>query len=218
VVASGDKLCGLLSAIFQATAHHPPTVSLSAFLGFVYWKIMWRSAPCSSPLPPTPSAAGPFQFLVYYGVFCFVCGVGVSLSRGLCWFIPGVTVGISHDAYLFTWWSASPKQVWSQCLVAWELSCFLSVMWCGEALFRMAVRGVGVFLLLGGFWLMELTLSASSLQSPSWILSKYLPSVALGWHCHKCYLELLFSEDLGPCAPNGRIQAEHWAFLISTSS
>jgi hypothetical protein len=27
VVGSGDKLCGLLSALFQAAAHHPHTVS-----------------------------------------------------------------------------------------------------------------------------------------------------------------------------------------------
>jgi hypothetical protein len=35
-------------------------------------------------------------------LFCFVlfAGQGVSLSKGLCWFIPGVTVGMPHANYL----------------------------------------------------------------------------------------------------------------------
>jgi hypothetical protein len=67
--------------------------------------------------------------LLFGFFFFFFCRAGVSLSRGLCWFIPGVAVGILHAAYLLTYWSASPKQVWSQHLAAWEPSCFLSVMW-----------------------------------------------------------------------------------------
>jgi hypothetical protein len=34
------------------------------------------------------------------------------------------------------------------------------------------------------------------------------PSVVPDWCHHKCYWQL-FSEDLGPCAPSRRIQAEH---------
>jgi hypothetical protein len=52
---------------------------------------------------PTPFAAL-FQFLVYYSVF--FAGMGVSLSRVLCWFILGVSVGILSAAYLLTCWSA----------------------------------------------------------------------------------------------------------------
>jgi hypothetical protein len=37
---------------------------------------------------PAPSAICPFQFLVNYSGF-FFCGAGVTLSRGLCWFIQG---------------------------------------------------------------------------------------------------------------------------------
>jgi hypothetical protein len=57
----------------------------------------------------------------------------VSLSRGLCWFIPGVAGGIQHDAYLLTCWFAEclPSRLelasggtgallFSQCNVAWR--------------------------------------------------------------------------------------------------
>jgi hypothetical protein len=36
----------------------------------------------------------------------FLLGGGVSLSRGLCWFIPGVAMEIPCAAYLLTCWSA----------------------------------------------------------------------------------------------------------------
>jgi hypothetical protein len=47
---------------------------------------------------------------------------------------------------------ASPKQVWSQCLVAEEPSWFLSVTWHGEALCWLEVWGVRVLLILGVFF------------------------------------------------------------------
>jgi hypothetical protein len=46
----------------------------------------------------------------------------------------------------------SPKQVWSQCLAVWELSCFLSATLHGEALYRLGVQGVEVFILLDAFF------------------------------------------------------------------
>jgi hypothetical protein len=85
--------------------------------------------------------------------FSFFRGVGVGLSRRVCWFIPGLGEGVPHATYLLTCWSVSPKQVWNWHLVAWELSWFLSVMWCGEALCGLEVQGVGVLLILGGFFL-----------------------------------------------------------------
>jgi hypothetical protein len=113
---------------------------------------MQWSAPCPSPLLQcTYSTLSPllcvsFQFLVY-SVVCFVlfCGVGVSLPRGLCWFILGVAGGIPCDA----WCSPvgllmSPKQVWSLCLARQEPSCFLSVTWCGEAFHGLRIQGVKV--------------------------------------------------------------------------
>jgi hypothetical protein len=106
----------------------------------------------SMPLPPTspthsehpaPSLRVLFSslfviqyfegFFVCFGVV-FFCRVGVRLCRGLCWFIPGVAVGIPHATCFLTCWFASPKQVWSQHSAAWEPSCFSSGMWHGESL------------------------------------------------------------------------------------
>jgi hypothetical protein len=47
---SGGEFCGLLSALFQAAACHPPIVSSPASPVIVYWKFEGRSAPCSFPL------------------------------------------------------------------------------------------------------------------------------------------------------------------------
>jgi hypothetical protein len=55
-------------------------------------------------------------FIIQFFV-CLFCMVGISLSRGLCRFIPGVAVGVLHAAFLLTYWSASPKQVRSQHLI-----------------------------------------------------------------------------------------------------
>jgi hypothetical protein len=125
---------------------------------------MWRSAPCSSPVLQCAQSTSPsllhvpFQFLVYYSVFACVWGQSV---QGLCLFIPGVAVGILHSTYLLTCFSATPKQVWSQHLAAWEPSCFLSVMWHGEALYRLEFQSVIFLILLGGFfcqvWLQRLS-------------------------------------------------------------
>jgi hypothetical protein len=102
---------------------------------------------------PALSAVCPFQFLVYFSVSFSFCGVGVSLSRGLCWFIPGVAVGVPCTTYLLTCWSVSPKQVWSRQLAAWGPSWFLNVTWCGEAMCGLEAWGVRFLLILGGFFL-----------------------------------------------------------------
>jgi hypothetical protein len=90
--------------------------------------------------------------------FSFFCGAEVSLSRGHCWLIPEVAVGVPQVTYLLTCWSESCKHVWSQCLEAREPSCFFSVMCCGEALYVLGVQGVRVLLLLGDVFLLSLTL------------------------------------------------------------
>jgi hypothetical protein len=87
-----------------------------------------------------------FQFFVYSVFWFFLfCGAEVSVSRGLCWFIPGVGVGIPLAAYLLTCWSAFPKQVRSQHLLEWEPSWFLHITWHGEAMCRLEVRGCWIF-------------------------------------------------------------------------
>jgi hypothetical protein len=65
---------------------------------------------------PAPSAACSFSVPCLFFLFFFagrgsVQGSVLGLSRGLCWFIPGLAVGIPHTAYLLTCWSASSKQM-----------------------------------------------------------------------------------------------------------
>jgi hypothetical protein len=111
------------------------------------------------PYPPRPCTQGTLPsllhvlFLSLFIIQIFLW-VGVSVSRGICWFILGIDVGTMHAAYLLTCWSASPKRVWSQCLVAWEPSSFLSVTWCREALYGLEVQGVRVLLLFFFFFLL----------------------------------------------------------------
>jgi hypothetical protein len=126
---------------------------------------------------PPPLLCVPFQFFVYCSVFCFfvrwgsVCpGAYAGLSQGWLW-----EYHMTLGAHLLVC-GMSPKQVWSQRLVNLELSYFLSVMWHGEALYRLGVRCVTVMILLAAFflpsavlssqqdfWFMDLTLSASAL-------------------------------------------------------
>jgi hypothetical protein len=107
------------------------------FSRLIYLQFMWG---CTSPPFSGAQGAPPsllcllfscllFSFFLF--VFCF-CEVGVSLSRGLCWFIPGVAVRILRATYLLTCWSACLKQVRNWCLAAREPSWFLLVLWCGE--------------------------------------------------------------------------------------
>jgi hypothetical protein len=148
---SGDELCWLLPAPFQAAAYHPPPVSPFAFLLFVYWNFAWRSAPCSSPIlwsaynTTPPLLHVPFQFLVYYSGFW---GEWLWNRESVC---PGGYAGLSKvwlgeyhmmlGAHLLVCW-VSPKQVWSQCLEVREPSCFLSVTWHGEALYGLGIQSV----------------------------------------------------------------------------
>jgi hypothetical protein len=78
-------------------------------------------------------------------------------------------------AHLLVCWM-SAKQVWRWHLTIWKPSCFLSLMWHGETLYRLGVQCVESLTALGdfclpsvapvsqlNFWFMELTLSASAL-------------------------------------------------------
>jgi hypothetical protein len=49
----------------------------------------------------------------------------------------------------------SPRQVWSQPLVVQQPSCFLSVMWHGEAFHGIGVQGVELLILLAALFLIS---------------------------------------------------------------
>jgi hypothetical protein len=90
-----------------------------------------------------------------FSIFCccyfyFLWDRGGSV-QGAMMFYPRCGCGSTTAAYLITCWSVSPKQVRSQCLVAWELSCFLCISWRGEAMCGLGCRGVRVLPLLVGF-------------------------------------------------------------------
>jgi hypothetical protein len=133
----------------------PPTAS-RLLLQALFTESSCRELPlhllcCTQSTPPS------FLCVLFSSLFIiqffFFCRAGVSLSRGLCWFIPGVAVGVSCATYLLTCWCEFPKPVWSLHLAAREPSCFLSGLWHGVALFGLGVRSVGVLFILGGFFL-----------------------------------------------------------------
>jgi hypothetical protein len=183
LIGSGDEFCGLLPALFQAVAYHWPAVGPSAFLAFVYWKLL-ASPLFSSVLSGTPSwkLCVSFQFLVYCSVFFY--GEGVSLPRGLCCFYLGVLgeyhvmLGLQLTCLVCR---MSPKKVWSWCLAAWEPSCFLIVTWHGEAFHRLGVQDVEIFILLAALflqvWLQHLS---EVLESQSSCCLLLYPSCHLG--------------------------------------
>jgi hypothetical protein len=92
---------------------------------------------------PPPLLCVSFQFLVYCSVF-FFCGVGGQSAQGAMLVCPRGGWGntVWHLALTCLVCQMSTKQVWSWCLAAWEASCFLNVMWHGEALYGLGVQGV----------------------------------------------------------------------------
>jgi hypothetical protein len=130
---------------------------------------------------PTPSAACSFSVpcLLFSFVLFFLWGRGQSVQEAMLVY-PGVGCVCGNTAcHLFAHLlvcQMSPKQVWSQCLAVPEPSCFLSVTWCGEALYGLGLQGVEVLVLLSAFslprvapasqqnfWFTEIMLSASAL-------------------------------------------------------
>jgi hypothetical protein len=76
--------------------------TMSAFYGqLVYLQLVWGSAP--SPLSRaqgTPPSLLLFffsscLFIIQFDFFLFSLGVGHSV-QGLCWFVPGLSVGVPH--------------------------------------------------------------------------------------------------------------------------
>jgi hypothetical protein len=156
-------------------------ICLSSFPVFVYWKFTRRSAPCPSPLlrctqtTPAPLLCVPFQFLVYYSVFFFLFEEQGQSVKGAMLVYPRGSCGNTR-CHLFAHLFCISQAVLEPVSDSVGSFCFLSVMWCGEALYGLGVQGVRVLILPGvfflasvvpasqqGFWYMELTLSASAL-------------------------------------------------------
>jgi hypothetical protein len=136
------------------------TCLLSAFLlfqPFVYWSSHRYQLLASPPFSCELSASCPLCcVLVFSSLFIqvfFFCR-GVSLPRGLCWFIPGVAGEIPHVAWHSPVWSAKCLPGRLRAGIWWwqEPSCFLSVTWCGEAFYGLGVHGVEVLILLGALF------------------------------------------------------------------
>jgi hypothetical protein len=90
-----------------------------------------------------------------------------------------------------------PKQVWSRCLTAQKPSCFLSVKWHGEAVYRLGVRGVRVSILLGVIFLPSVALvSQQSFGLTELMLSCFFPLVAILDPSENSYNILLVSVAL----------------------
>jgi hypothetical protein len=177
---SGDELCGLLPALFQTVAYYWPAVIPYAFLALFTESLSGDhllvpplfSSALSATLPLGCVLVFRSLFIVHFFFFCR----GISLPRGLCWFIPEVAREI-HVMLRCSpvWYAKCHPSRFGAGLWQWQqLSCFLSVTWCGEAFYRLVVQGVEVLILLGvlflpsvaptsqqGFGVTELTLSAS---------------------------------------------------------
>jgi hypothetical protein len=109
-------------------------------------------------------------------LFRFFCRVGGQSVQGAMLVYPKggwENTVCCLFAYLLVCWM-SPKQIWSRCLAVPEHSCFLSVMWPGEALYGLGLQVVKALIPLGafflpsvapssqqGFWFTEFMLSAS---------------------------------------------------------
>jgi hypothetical protein len=138
LTGSGDELCGLLPALFQAVAYHH---LLSALLPF---QPLFIESSCGDQLLASPSFSGVLLatlplccVLVFSSLFSvlfsfffsFFVGQGVSLPRGLCLFIPRVTGEIPHDAWCSSVWYVEclPSRFGADVWQWWEPSYFLSV-------------------------------------------------------------------------------------------
>jgi hypothetical protein len=123
-------------------------------------------------VPPTPalrSSGCPALFAVCLFFFSAAC----LLFSFFFYFFPGwgsvcpgsyadLSQGVPHAAYLLTWWSASPKQVRSWCLVAQEPSWFLCLTWCGDAMCGLRVWRCQSF--ASSWWFFLPGISPASLQ------------------------------------------------------
>jgi hypothetical protein len=108
-----------------------------------------RAPPSFSRAQDTPPSLLHVFFLFAYCSFFFFCRVGVSLSRGLCWFFLGVAVGVLHVTYLLTCWCAKQPSAcawWCGSPPSFSIYRGMGKLWAGWG-----CRGVRVLPLLCGF-------------------------------------------------------------------
>jgi hypothetical protein len=111
---SAGACCTLATVANLAHPKLPGGVAKPAFSG----KLIYLQFVDACPSFSGAQGALPSLLSVFFNSLLFFYGEEDSLSRGLCWFIPGVAVGIPCAAYLITCWSVSPKQVRSWHLAA----------------------------------------------------------------------------------------------------
>jgi hypothetical protein len=132
---SGDELCGLLSALFQAAAYHLPTVGLLLFQSLFTENLCGDQLLAPSPFSgcpkhPATTTVCPFQFLIYYSVLFLCVGLG-SVCPGAMLVYPGVAVGILHTSICSPVGLCLPSRLelasggtgfllFSQCNVVWR--------------------------------------------------------------------------------------------------
>jgi hypothetical protein len=87
----------------------------------------------------------------FFHVFFFFAGRGGQSVQGLCWFIPGWVWEYHMLLICPPVGLLDVSQAGSEPAVQ-EPSCFLSVTWHGEALYRLGVQGVKVLILLDFFF------------------------------------------------------------------
>jgi hypothetical protein len=171
----------------ECVAHQPllqtfPT--LSSLVGvakpaisgrLVYLLFTWMPAPPSLELKaPRLLCYVSFSILcLLFSFFLCVWGGGQTAQRAML-VDPRGGCGDTICRLFAHLLSVSPKQVRSQHLVAQEPSCFLRVMWHGEAMCRLGVWSVRVLPLLGGFSC-QVYLQHLSKIFPLWSSSYLLP-------------------------------------------
>jgi hypothetical protein len=124
----GDDLYGPLSAPFQVITHL--LLALLSFQSLFTESSHGDQLVVPPPFPGVLTAPCPFCLMFLFSslfivqcFFCCCCGAReVSLSSRLCWFIPGVAVGILPAAYLLTCWSAECLQSKFGAIVWWHES------------------------------------------------------------------------------------------------
>jgi hypothetical protein len=157
LTGSGDELCGPyficpISGSGLSSACCQPFCLSSLCLLKVPMEISFLPLPLSAVClqHPSPSAACSFSVPCF---FLCVWGWGISLSRGAMLVYPRGGCG-STTYCLFAHLLVCISQVGLEpAFVVWEPSCFLTVMWCGEALYGLGVWCVGILILLGVFFL-----------------------------------------------------------------